>query len=53
MGKMIIFDQGKNLSFIDVPGKGKGVKDSVCIRTKGLSIFIFTMLFLPAPQGGM
>jgi hypothetical protein len=38
MGNMIVVNQGKDLGFVDVPGVGPGVKDSIGILSKGLPI---------------
>ena len=38
VGEVIVFDQGKNLGFVDVPGIGLGVEDAVGIHGKCLAV---------------
>jgi hypothetical protein len=53
MGEVVIFDKGKNLGFINIPGKGHGIEDPVCIGAEGLAVFIVGVGFKSSSLGGM
>ena len=53
MGDVVVFYERKNLGFINIPGKGHGVEDPVCIGAEGLTVFIFSMGFVFSSLGGL
>ena len=53
VGQVVIVDQGKDLGFIDIPGKGKGIQNPVGICWKSLPVFVGCKFFIFTPEGGM